>query len=204
MEHAAPNVHILDHDNPESALEALSSTTVDCVVSDSIRMADGTPFVERVRDLDESVPIVLFTGSEWDAVRETAEAVSAAGYVRKGNDAVGELIRRVESVLDGDGEPLYTLEGGWTVVARHDWDARVDLSTRLVEAVTAHTGLDAETVPPLFESIDTDAVTDLLAPLTIDGRRAREEHMEVHFEWAGHELLVTNEGVIALRPLDEE
>lgn len=199
------DVTVLVHDDPESALETLSSKPVDCVVSDSIQLADGTPFVERARDLDGTVPIVLFTGSEWDAVAETAETIEAASYVRKGSpDAFGELSRRVDAMLDGD-EPTvrpHTLDDGWTVIGRHDWRTTVDLATTIVEAMTAHTAMDPAVVPPLFDVVDADALTVLLAPREHRGLAATDTHVETRFEWADHELRVTSAGTIAVRALD--
>lgn len=202
LEHEHPDIAVLQYADPDEALAALSSTPVDCVVSDSIRLTDGTPFVSAVRETDTDVPIVFFTGSTWDDVREVAERVDAAGYVRKGNvDGLTELEHRIGAVVDDDArvEGPRTLDDGWTVLGRHDWTAGVELSSRLVELVTAHTGRDAETIDPLYESVDTDAVTALLAPLGPEGHHPRENAVEVRFEWSGLELLVTNAGVVALR-----
>lgn len=206
LEHDHPDLAVLRYADPDEALAALASTRVDCVVSDSIRLADGTPFVSAVRETDTDVPIVLFTGAAWDDVREVAERTDVAGYVRKGNnDGLAELEHRVDTVVDDAGsvEHPRTLEGGWTVLGRHDWTADVELSTRLVEMLTAHTGRDAETVDPLFETVDTDAVTALLAQSGPEGTRPRERPTEVRFHWGEWELRVTNEGLVALRALDE-
>lgn len=197
-----PDAAVLRYDDPDEALAALPAAGVGCVVSDNIRLADGTPFVRGVHELAPSTPIVLFTGSTWNEVGDVAEAVRATGYVHKGSpDAISELGRRVRAVVSGEGavERPYTLDGGWTVVGHHDWGTDVELSTRIVEVVAAHTGIDAETTDPLFDAVDTDAVTTLLAPRS--GRRNSD--VEVQFQWLDYELLVTNEGRIALRPLGE-
>jgi CheY-like chemotaxis protein len=200
-----PQVTLRHYDDPDEALAALETTTVDCVVSDSIHLADGTPFARGVRDLDASTPIVLFTGSAWDEVREVAEAVDATGYVHKGtSESLAELGRQVHAVVSQTDsvERPHTLENGWTVVGRHDWSADVELSSRLVELVTAHTGVDAAVAAPLFETVDTDAVTTLLAPVG-GGNRDRDRSLEVRFQWLDYELRVTGDGVVALRPFAE-
>lgn len=202
--HEYPDIALLQYDDPDEALAALAAVDVDCIVSDSIRLADGTPFVRGVRDLDPSTPIVLFTGSTWDEIRDVAEAADAAGYVHKGSpDAVTALGRRVQTLVREAGglERPDTLDGGWTVVGYHDWGDDVELSSRLVEVVTAHTGLDAESADPLFDTVDTDAVTTLLAPRP--GGPTPDGPLAVQFQWLDHDLQVTRAGRIALRPLAE-
>ena len=204
LEHACPGLTVLRYEDPDEALAALSTTHVDCLVSDSISLADGTPFVRGVRARGETTPIVLFTGSEWHTVREVAEAVDAVGYVRKGNaDALAELTRRVEAAVCGDlVESPRTVADGWTVVGWYDWTADGELSTRIAEAVSAHTGVAIETLPPLFDAIDADALTTVLFPVDVAAgvRRPRATAVDVQFRWADNDLLVTNEGLIALRP----
>lgn len=205
LEYASPGLTVLRYDDPDEALAALSTTPVDCVVSDSISLADGTPFVRGVRALGETTPIVLFTGSEWHTVREVAEAVDAVGYVRKGNaDALAELTRRVQAAVYGDlVESTRTFADGWTVVGWYDWTTDGELSTRIVEAVSAHTGVAIETLPPLFDAVDADALTAVLFPIDVSAgaRRPRPTAVDVQFRWADNELLLTNDGLIALRPL---
>lgn len=207
LEHEHPDIDVVQYADPDEALAALSSTSVDCIVSDSIRLADGTPFVSAVRETDTEVPIVLFTGSPWDDTRDLAEHVDAAGYVRKGNtDGLAELEHRIGAVVDDADavEGPRTRDDGWTVLGRHDWTADVELSSRLVELVTAHTGRGIEATAPLFDSVDIDAVVALLAPIGADGRRRpHESPTQVRFHWGDWELLVTNEGIVALRERDE-
>lgn len=190
-------VTVLRHVDPDEALARLASTRVDCVVSDSIKLDDGTPFVVAARELDSSVPIVLFTGTEWEAVRPIAERVDTISYVQKGDGAATELGRQVREHLDSTATDL---DDEWSVLCRHDWSDDEELTTRIVEAIEAHTGQAFETLPPLFDSVDADALTSLFSSVDTTGK---ERAVEVRFVWGEYELLVTDDGIVAVRsPVD--
>ncbi|WP_331235956.1 PAS domain S-box protein [Natronorarus salvus] len=69
----------------ETAVDRLSSTAVDCVVSDyEMPEATGIDFLDRVRELDATLPFVLYTGRGSEEVASEAISAGVTDYVRKG------------------------------------------------------------------------------------------------------------------------
>ena len=189
-------------------LERFESTSVDCVVSDNVLLPDGTPLVVAVRERNPEIPIVLFTGSGWTDVAEVIKAGDVTEYVRKAGAEDFELVAQhvvdlVRDAAQGTAgerpEEILTLEGGWEIVDVHDWDDELELGTRIVEAVEAYHDRDAMGFEPLFDSIDPEALEQLLAP---EGRAIHGERAQVRFSWVDLEIVVTNTGSIAVRPVD--
>jgi CheY-like chemotaxis protein len=79
--------------DPETALARLADEGHDAVVSDSLRLPDGEPFVEAARRVAPGTTVVLFTGREWDEVAATARAADAVAVVRKGVPGSFETLR---------------------------------------------------------------------------------------------------------------
>lgn len=204
----------------EDGLRLLEAGDVDCIISDTIFLADGEPFAVAARRADPDVPIVLFTGKEWDDVSAVAAAAEADEYVRKAQPRDYELV--AEAVVDiadpeeptvrtethegtvselrptdGDTSSAVTLEGGWTVIGTHDWRSDGEVALSVIEALESHTGLDAMNLQPLFEVLDPDAMTLLLSSAQLG-----IETVEVRFPHSGLEVAVTSDGSIAARPLD--
>ena len=67
-----------------AGLDVLDTERVDCVVSDyEMPGANGLVFLETVRERDEEIPFVMFTGrSDEDAASEAADA-GVTDYLRK-------------------------------------------------------------------------------------------------------------------------
>ena len=81
-----------------SALETLSSESVDCVISD-YRMPgmDGLELLKLLRARNEGLPVVLLTSEGDDTVRQQALDLGADGYFRKGR-GVTDMIRFLDNV----------------------------------------------------------------------------------------------------------
>ncbi|WP_227354821.1 HalOD1 output domain-containing protein [Haladaptatus salinisoli] len=65
----------------------------------------------------------------------------------------------------------------------------------------AEEDVSTEELQPLCESIDPDALNDLLTPQNEDDQQS---HIRVVFTYSGYRIAVANEGQIQLTPLDEE
>lgn len=207
----------------EDGLRLLQTHEVGCVVSDFVVTADGTPFISAARDVDIDVPIILFTGKEWDLVSGDAVGANVTEYVQKAGVEEIELVKKraeqvFESVPASPGTdvddrtespsvaeattPLAgattTLGAEWDVVACHDWSAPEELGTTLVEAIEAFDGEEVGTTNPLFEAIDADTLEALLAPTPSGHDRPG---IQVRFPYEGYELAVTSAGDVAIRPL---
>lgn len=62
----------------------------------------------------------------------------------------------------------------------------------VVETVAAATGTTMEELPPLYQSIDTDALDEVVAPRRRGSARSR---VTVEFEYQGNEVIVDGETV---------
>jgi CheY-like chemotaxis protein len=197
--------------DPGTGLELLATRRVDCLVSDSFRAADGTPFVTRVTDTVPGLPVVLFTSMEHDAL-DPAVRTSDAAYVRKGSaEPFDALLDRVLAVTgDADHSPATvdpalrelgdagdagddsTPTGQWVPIGRYRPADGEDPATAIITAVEAYTGLDAAAFPPLYDAVDADALAALLA----EPDDPLREHVRVRFVYADHELAVTGGGLV--------
>jgi len=86
----------------EAGLAAFDSGTVDCVVSDyDMPELDGLQFLEAIRDRDEEVPFVLFTGEGNERVAGEAVSSGATDYLQKGTggDQYAVLANRVTNAV---------------------------------------------------------------------------------------------------------
>ncbi|MEF8857071.1 MAG: HalOD1 output domain-containing protein [Haloplanus sp.] len=201
--------------DPDTGLELLSSRDVDCLVSDSFRTADGQPFVTYAADARPDLPVVLFSSKHRDDVDPEIRE-SSVYYVKKGSsepfqtlfDRVLELVGTSPTddaplAVDvapragtrADGSDTTETTERWVPIARFRPGDRDDLSTVIVSAVEEHTGRDATEFPPLYDSIDADALAALCR--RPDGRP--RDGVQVRFHYAGHELAVTGEGLVLVR-----
>lgn len=182
--------------DPTDALGSLGD--VDCVVSDSVRTADGDLFVAAARRHDPDVPIVLFTAKDWQDVLAEARESAAAGYVRKGDaDAFEELFDRVAAVAGPAAEsddvfeiPDFQGDDGWTIVDRYDPAADDELAVWLVDAVDRHTRYDALDCPPIFDIVDPEALEELIETAT---------DIAVGFRYLDYQIGLNADGDLAIR-----
>lgn len=207
----------------EDGLRLLETHEVDCIVSDFVVTAEGTPFISAARDVASDVPIVLFTGKDWETIAADAVDANVTEYVQKsGVDEIQAVKRRVSQLvtLDVESTGFSDAEGfdflpavspvtslavsaaalgeNWEVIGYHDWADTEELGVTLLEAIEDFTGEDPEAFEPLFESIDADALHETLAPHG-DGRE--RSGVQVRFPYRGYELAVTSDGEIAIRLL---
>lgn len=77
-----------------------------------------------------------------------------------------------------------------------DWRDYDSLSTAIVEAVAAATDREPTDLPPLYESIDTDALDAIAAGWTANTDRRDY----VSFAFAGVDVAVESDGGIEVRP----
>lgn len=201
FERQAGDVTLLTASSAEAGLQALADREVDCLVSDSLTLSDGTPFVVAARERDPDLDIVLFTASEWEDIEPQALEAAVDEYIHKGEqeridvvvDSVAGLLAPTAVEEAVEGVPFDDRD--WEFVDRHEWDGSVDLAASIVEAIGSYADVDVDALPPLYESVDTEVLETLLAP--------RESHaggdVEVRFDYEAFELGVTNDGLILVR-----
>ncbi|WP_410766643.1 response regulator [Haloferax sp. DFSO60] len=202
------------------ALDVLDESHIDCVVSDSLVLPNGTPLVAAINQRDDDLPILLFTAKEWVEVADIATAAGVAEYVQKaGPGDLSTVLKRVEELVNESDEFEASFEAGesalqealsthasaaskaslglaeeWDLIGQ--WVGEAELSITIIEAMEAHAGLAAIEVP-LFDAIDPEALQSLLEPL-VD--KQAESSVEVRFEYGEFELAVTSAGDIYARP----
>ncbi|MFB6090916.1 MAG: PAS domain S-box protein [Halobellus sp.] len=89
--------------NPETVLERVRGERLDCVVSDyEMPEMDGLELLERVRDLDEDVPFILFTGKGSEEIASKAISAGVTDYLQKGvgTDQYTVLANRIENAVE--------------------------------------------------------------------------------------------------------
>lgn len=206
-----PPVDVLTAESASEGLRALDARSVDCVVSDSVTLPDGDPFVVAARRRDADLPIVLFTAKNLGDVAGDVAEGRVNAYHHKANGGDLEPLRcQIRSLVDRDGDrPAADAEGppsplpsplgaDWDIVGRHDWTGDRELGTTVVEALATHRGADPEALDSLYESVDADALAGLLEP-TPSGRA--RSGTQVRFPHLDYEVAVTADGVVAVRPL---
>lgn len=195
FEHAAPEIRVLTRPDATSALATLSVESVDAVVSDSVTLPNGTPFVEEVRNEHPALPIVLYSGRDFSEISHTAARARVADYIQKGAvSSSTDLVSRVRTLVDDESEraPASRLpadaptptedadeptdfwktppeEAEWTELGRCDPGSETDLLLTLVDAL----GIRANE-RPLADAFDPEALASLFdstAPST--GLRVR-------------------------------
>ncbi|AZQ14785.1 PAS domain S-box protein [Halorubrum sp. PV6] len=87
----------------DAALDAVESDAIDCIVSDyDMPKTDGLAFLERVRDLDSTVPFILFTGKGSEEIASEAISAGVTDYIQKraAADQYTVLANRVRNAVD--------------------------------------------------------------------------------------------------------
>jgi CheY-like chemotaxis protein len=172
-------------DVPE-ALERVAAGDVDCLLGDSLVTPDGDPLVVAARRSAPDLPIVVFTGHEWSAVGATAATAEATGFVRKGVGCFDRLRGILEAIDDDWPAP------GAVTLARHDWAGPDELVVTLAGALATIRAATPETVEPLGEWIDVEALETLLSSASGD--------VAVSVSVGATSLLVGGDGRVAIAP----
>jgi CheY-like chemotaxis protein len=219
------DVEVVTARSAEEGLEALRSDTFDCVISDSVRLENGTPFVVAARREDATTPILFFTAKAWGDVAEAAIEGEVAGYVQKADsDDVEQVVKRTSALAergsaiglherpsdesqpsavandggDSGGEVDAGLNGDWRAIGRHDWDEDDELGTTIARSLQTLTGVDTLSAEPLFPTLDADALESLLSPTS--GQKNRYG-VNVRFQYQKWEVAVTHAGEVLVRDL---
>lgn len=218
-------VEVLTASDAEEGLTLLDSHAVDCIISDSLRLADDTAFIVAARQQIGDVPIIFYTAKEWDDVALDALEADVSEYVRKAEaDGITAVVERahkfaaenrVPTVTEAqlfEGRPCETteeavgtfpaeIEGGpWTIIGVHDWDVDDELGITIAQVLAAYTGVDVLESEPLFSSLDTEALQEMLEPR---GDGVPRYDIYVRFPYGQYEVSVSSEGFVAVRDLPE-
>ncbi|MFW5999959.1 MAG: PAS domain S-box protein, partial [Halorubrum sp.] len=178
-----------------AALDALSASSYDCVVSDyEMPESDGIELLETVRERHGDVPFVLFTGEGSEAVASEAVSAGADEYLRKGGrsdqysrlaGAVEEVVsrtrgeRRVAEHLDRVSDAFCEVDGDWRITHLND---------RAVQMID----LDADELlgERIWDLSPENADTDGEAALREAAETGDPVRFEAHVDRLGADLVV--------------
>ncbi|MFC7249060.1 HalOD1 output domain-containing protein [Halomicroarcula sp. GCM10025324] len=184
----------------EEALETLMSTPVDCLVSDGIRTEDGRSFVSVAKERYPELRTILYSGSERDAL----PVKKVERYLRKGDqgnagaslETLAAAVREVTTTsrtleADGAGEE-------WNVLGNFSWDHETDVGSAIVRALAEHADRDVLEFPPLYDVVDSDALSRLL---TGSFDRNTDQSVQVQFSYDDYQLRITADGILTCRSM---
>ncbi|MFA5240500.1 MAG: PAS domain S-box protein [Phycisphaerae bacterium] len=80
-------------DSVKSALDIIKTHSFDAIVSDyQMPEMDGIEFLKKIRELDDNIPFILFTGKGREEVVVDALNAGADSYIQKGGNPVAQFI----------------------------------------------------------------------------------------------------------------
>ena len=178
-------------------LEALASTSVDCLVSDGLLTEDGSSFVTVAKEAYPDLRTILYSGSE----REALPVERVARYLRKGTREAGPALETLAAAIrevtttsdnlatDGAGEE-------WSVLGTYSWTPEMDVGSVVVQALAEQAGREVLEFPPLYDVVDSDALSRLVTG-TVD--QDADEAVRVQFSYDDYHLRITSDDVVAYR-----
>jgi PAS domain S-box-containing protein len=104
LERGDHHIDVVGETSAEAGLDALADGEFDCVVSDyDMPRMDGLEFLQAVRERDDDLPFVLFTGKGSEAVASDAITHGATDYLQKGGstEQYELLANRVVNAVSG-------------------------------------------------------------------------------------------------------
>ena len=194
-------IEVVTAADARDGLTMLEAEPVDCVVSDyDMPGMDGLAFLERVRERNDTIPFVLFTGKGSEAVASRAFSAGATDYLQKttGTDqyaimanrvtkyverarAQRERDRRLEaietasegiSILDEDGRFVYVNEA-YADIYGYDPEAMVGEHWELIYDADEARAVRDEVLPVVEETGEWEGET---IGLRADGTTFIEDH----------------------------
>ncbi|PSQ44757.1 hypothetical protein BRD17_03340 [Halobacteriales archaeon SW_7_68_16] len=169
----------------DGALAHLRSTDVDCVVTDhDLGGADGLQIVDRVRDIDPAMPVILFTSRDSADVASEAIAAGATDYVQKGGreryEILAHSIRRAvdrrraraayRAVFDGVGDGIIVHDADTYAVADANLRACSMLGYDRQELIGRGPDFFTADDQPYVERAEDDRITRAAAGETLSFR----------------------------------
>ena len=89
-----------------------------------------------------------------------------------------------------------------TYLAIHEWETNESLSTTLITAVEAISGLDHSELPTLYEAVDPDSLDQIFEPIKPDGRNRGTG--QITFPYSEFRITVHAGGEIELRTQQDD
>ena len=87
LEDQASDIKVTIFSNPKDAMEYLKTTEVDAIISDyAMEPEDGVTFLKKVRQMNPTMPFILFTGRSKESVVIFALNEGADYFLKKTSD----------------------------------------------------------------------------------------------------------------------
>ncbi|PSP33843.1 HTR-like protein [Halobacteriales archaeon QH_10_70_21] len=102
LEEDIESLEIVTASNATEAIDRLEQLDIDCVVSDyKMPGSDGLDLLERCRELDPTIPFILFTSKGSEEVASEAINADVTDYLRKdlGNEQLTLLANRIQNAV---------------------------------------------------------------------------------------------------------
>ena len=103
LERADDNISVVGTTTVVEALNLLSESEFDCIVSDyDMPQTDGLEFLELVRESNPHIPFILFTGKGSEEIASEAIQAGVTDYIQKkgGIDQYDLLANRIRNVVE--------------------------------------------------------------------------------------------------------
>jgi len=194
-------------------LARVTEEQIDCVVSDyEMPNMDGLEFLRAVREADEEVPFILFTGRGSEAVASDAIAAGVTDYLQKetGTDQYTVLANRIGNAVEqsrsrralAESQKRLSLFIDQSPLGVIEWNDAFEV-VRINDAAEAILGYDEATLrggswEPFVADVDIPAVQNTVDALLADeggyhsvNRNVRADGTEIVCEW--HNRVVTDE-----------
>jgi len=102
FERELDSVAVTSETDPEAALDRIRESSFDCVVSDyDMPPMDGLEFFDALRERNQKIPFVLYTGKGSEEIASQALNAGVTGYFQKGGpEQLRRLANRVDQAVD--------------------------------------------------------------------------------------------------------
>jgi PAS domain S-box-containing protein len=103
LERESDAIEVVTERDASAALDRLEVETVDCIVSDyEMPGRNGIEFLEAVRDRDQDLPFILYTGKGSEEVASDAISAGVTDYLQKerGTDQYALLANQIENAVE--------------------------------------------------------------------------------------------------------
>ena len=103
LERHDDDLSVLTETSPQTALDRLETTRVDCIVSDyQMPAMDGIAFLKAVREDYPELPFILYTGKGSEAIASEAISAGVTDYLQKGTggEEYGVLAQQVRNNVE--------------------------------------------------------------------------------------------------------
>lgn len=103
LEQIISDLLVLEANDGNAALEILETESINCIVSDfDMPAMDGISFLKIVRDHDQDLPFILYTGKGSEEVASNAISAGVSDYMQKsaGQDHYELLAKRIRNHIE--------------------------------------------------------------------------------------------------------